>query len=247
MVLVRGLAVALVRPLVAWAQNDEPVGNEYRVTIFPSYSITTNTYGFGYLGYVNNPEEGYQTYYLGKGVNTFLTPTVQLWAALISTYTANEESADQLELRPIGGVKLFVPNEIKWYIYNFTRYEYRALRDEETYEWDSYSRLRSRFGVEFPLTSRAKAWQPKTWYALVDVEPYFRFDKNIFDPLRVRGGIAYVLSERLRVEFIYHAQFTRPSGSSGLEYTDNIFRLNIKLALDRGGLQRLYGGGDADD
>ena len=75
---------------------------------------------------------------------------------MISTYTDNEDSANQLELRPFTGVKLFVPNNIKWNIYNFTRYEYRALQDQDTYDWNNYSRIRSRFGVEFPLTSRAK-------------------------------------------------------------------------------------------
>jgi hypothetical protein len=81
----------------------------------------------------------------------------------------------------------------------------------------------------------------------VDVEPIYRFDKNWVDPLRVRGGLAYVLNDRVRVEFIYHAQFTRPAGSSGLEYTDNIFRLNIKIGLGQGLQQRAFSGGDADD
>ena len=88
------LAMGLLCPLVARAQPDEPTGNEYRLTLFPYYSITTNTTGFGYLGYVNNPDEGCQTYYLGKGVNYFLTPAVQLWSGLISTYTDNENSAN---------------------------------------------------------------------------------------------------------------------------------------------------------
>jgi hypothetical protein len=101
--LVCGLAVGLLCPLATLAQSDEPTGNEYRLTLFPYYRINDQTAGFGYLGYVNNPEEGYQTYYLGKGVNYFLTPSVQLWGGLISTYTENENSANQLELRPFGG------------------------------------------------------------------------------------------------------------------------------------------------
>jgi hypothetical protein len=36
-----------------------------------------------------------------------------LWGGLISTYTANELEADKLELRPFGGVKFFLPNQIK--------------------------------------------------------------------------------------------------------------------------------------
>jgi hypothetical protein len=241
-----GLASVLMGSLAARAQGDEPIGNEYRLTLFPYYSIATNTTGFGYLGYVNNPDKDFQTYYLGKGVNYLLTPAVQFWGGLISTYTDDEANADQLELRPFGGVKLFLPNKIKWNIYNFTRYEYRALQNLETHDWNNYSRLRTRFGVEFPLTAHEQAWQPKTWYGLADVEPYYRFDKNVVDPLRVRGGLAYIVNDRVRVEFIYHAQFTRPAGSSGLEYTDNIFRLNFKLALGQGVLRRVFDSGDAD-
>jgi hypothetical protein len=38
----------------------------------------------------------------------------------------------------------------------------------------------------------------------------------------------------VRVEFIYHVQWTHPSGSSGLSFTDNIYRVNIKLGLTKG-------------
>lgn len=230
----------------ARAQGDD-IGNEYRVTLFPYHRISDQLTGFGYLGYVNNPEKDYQTDYLGYGANYSFNRLIQLWGGLISTYTDNESSADKLELRPFTGVKLFLPNEIKWNIYNFTRYEYRAIQNRDTHDWTGIHRLRSRFGVELPLTSREKAWEPKTWYALADVEPFYRFDKDTIDPFRARAGIAYIVSSRVRAEFIYHAQFTRPAGGSGLEYTDNIFRLNIKIALNKGVLQRVFDGGDADD
>ena len=245
--LICALALGLLCAPGALAQSEDPIGKEYRFTIFPYHRITDELTGFGYLGYVGNPEKDYKTGYLGYGANYSLNRSVQFWGGLIGTYTDNQNSADKLELRPFAGVKLFVLNDIKWNIYNFTRYEYRAIQDRDTHDWNGVNRLRSRFGVEVPLASRAKAWQPKTWYALADIEPYYRFDKNVIDPLRVRGGIAYIVSNRVRVEFIYHAQFTRPAGSSGLEYTDNIFRLNIKLALNQGVLQRVFNGGDADD
>jgi len=242
-----GLAAGLMCGLNASAQNDEPLGNEYRLTLFPYHRISDQATGFGYLGYVNNPDKDYQTGYLGWGVNYSLSKSVQLWGGLIATYTGNEHSADKLELRPFIGPKFFLPNDWKWNIYNFTRYEYRSIQDRDTHDWTGIHRLRSRFGVEFPLTSREKAWQPKTWYALADVEPFYRFDRGTIDPFRVRGGLAYILSNRIRMEFIYHAQFTRPAGSSGLEFTDNIFRLNIKIALNKGLMQRVFDGGDADD
>jgi len=229
------------------ADDNEPRNGEYRLTLFPYHKISDELTGFGYLGYVNNPDKEYQTAYLGYGGSYSFNRTIQLWGGLIGTYTDNQHSSDKLELRPFIGPKLFLPNDWKWNIYNFTRYEFRDIQDLDTHAWTGIHRLRSRFGVEFPLTSGENAWQPKTFYALADVEPFFRFDKDVIDPFRVRGGIAYIISSRVRVEFIYHAQFTRPAGSSGLEFTDNIFRLNIKIALNKGIIQRVFDGGDAGD
>ena len=111
------------------AQDD--IGNEYRITLFPSHKVTDKIGGFGYLGYVWNPVKEYQTYYLGWPCATY-TPKkwVQIWGGLIGAYTDNETKANLLELRPFTGAKFFLPNNIKWNIYNFTRYEYRALQDQ---------------------------------------------------------------------------------------------------------------------
>ncbi len=158
-----------------------------------------------------------------------------------------KDKSDLLELRPFAGAKFFLPNNLKWNIYNFTRYEYRALQDRETLDWNNYSRLRVRFGVEIPFTKREKAFQPRSFYGLADIEPYFRFDKNWVDPMRIRGGIGYVMkSLPIRIEFIYHAQFTQPDEESGLTYTDNIYRINIKLGINKGILGSLYNP-DIDD
>ena len=232
------LFMLAVGSLPARAQDD--TGNEYRVTLFPSHRISDTVTGFAYLGYVWNPEKDYRTYYLGWPAGTY-SPNewLQVWGGLVGLYTDNENSSDKLELRPFTGVKLFLPNERKLNIYNFTRYEYRATQDQDTHDWNSVNRLRSRFGVEFPLTSKERAWQPKTFYGLADVEPYYRFDRGQVDPFRVRGGIGYVLNESIRIEFIYHAQFTHPAGSKDLEYTDNIWRINIKLGLTKGIIGRL--------
>jgi hypothetical protein len=240
------LALLVLRPSDALAQED--IGNEYRITLFPSYKVTDKIGGFSYLGYVWNPEKNYQSYYLGWPCATYTPNTwLQFWGGLIGVYTANESKADQLELRPFGGVKLFLPNTLKWNIYNWTRYEYRALQDRNTHEWNNYSRIRVRFGVEIPLSSKEKAWQPGEFYGLADVEPYYRFDKNQIDPLRFRGGIGYIMkSAPIRVEFIYYSQFTQPTEESGLIYTDNIFRLNIKLGLHSGILSGLFNPGFDD-
>lgn len=234
------LTLTVLKPLVSLAQED--IGNEYRITLFPSHKVTNTIGGFGYLGYVFNPEKNYKSYYLGWPCATYTPQSwLQFWGGLIGVYTDNEEKSDQLELRPFAGVKLFLPNELKWNIYNFTRYEYRALQDKETLVWNNYNRVRVRFGVEIPLCSREKAWQPGGFYGLADIEPYYRFDKNMIDPMRIRGGIGYIMkSAPLRIEFIYHLQYTQPTEESGLIYTDNIFRLNIKMGLNTGIMGSLF-------
>ena len=232
----------------ASALAQEDIGNEYRITIFPSHKVTDKIGGFGYLGYVWNPEKGYQTYYLGWPCATYTPNTwLQIWGGLIGAYTNNESKSDLLELRPFTGAKFFLPNNLKWNIYNFTRYEYRALQDRETNDWNNYSRIRVRFGVEMPFTKRENAWKPSTFYGLTDIEPYYRFDKHLVDPMRIRGGFGYVMkSLPVRIEFIYHAQFTQPDKETGLHYTDNIYRINIKLGRHSGILGSLYNP-DIDD
>jgi hypothetical protein len=233
------LFLLALNSLPSLAQSDK--GNEYRITLFPSHKVTEKITGFAYLGYVWNPEKKYQTYYLGWPAAAFtIKPWLQVWGGLVGLYTNNENSSDKLELRPFVGPKFFLPNKLKWNIYNFTRYEFRATQDRETHDWNNIHRLRSRFGVEIPLSSLEKAWQPSTFYCLADVEPYYRFDKGLVDPFRIRGGIGYIMkSLPLRFEFIYHAQYTHPVSGEGLKFTDNIFRLNIKLGLNKGIINKL--------
>ena len=64
----------------------------------------------------------------------------------------------------------------------------------------------------------------------------------MFDPFRVRVGLGRTLNDFVRVELIYHMQFTRPASGGDLESTDNIWRLNFKVARHRGALQQLFGG-----
>jgi hypothetical protein len=75
--------------LSASAQNDERIGNEYRLTLFPYHKINEKLTGFGYLGYVNNPDKDYQTGYLGYGASYSLNKSVQLWGGLNPSYTDN--------------------------------------------------------------------------------------------------------------------------------------------------------------
>lgn len=233
------LVAALGGAANARAQEDEDIANEYRITLFPNYPLRKeNLSGFGYLGYVKNPDKNYELYYLGfPGFLWTVKPKLlQVWAGVFGIYTNNEDKGDKLELRPFVGAKTFLPNNLSWNIYNFSRWEFRTTKDLETHDWSYTNRFRTRFGVEFPLTSRDHAWNKKTFYGLADVEPFYRFDRDQWDPVRLRAGLGYIFAHRCRAEFIYHAQFSRPNGT--LEYTDNIYRLNIKIGLSHSILPR---------
>ena len=231
------LCVAATSALLARADDD--VANEYRPTLSLHHPIKDDLTGYAELQYRNNPDKNSEAYeVIWPSLTYSASHWLQLSGGLLSLYTDNEQSADKLELQPFAGVKLFAPNKIEWTIYNYTRYEFLDTQNLDTHAWTSYSRVRSRFGVEFPLTSRAKAWQPKTWYGLADVEPVYRFDHDTIDPVYVRGGFGYVLSHRVRLEFIYTAQFSR-SSSGALAHAENLLEFNVNIGWSEGLLRRL--------
>jgi len=227
-----------------FAQAEDDENNEYQLNFNLYAPIVDGLSGFGNFGYYGQ-YDAYSKYRFGwPGLIYRVNAWLQLWGGLDSYYTDNYQSADTLELRPFAGVKLFVPNPAKIFLYNFTRFEYRDIENVDTHNWSGYARIRSRFGIEVPLATRDRAWESKTFYAFTDVEPFYRFDQDELDPVRVRGGLGYVVNDRIRVELIYTAQFTRASPGSSLDYADNIIQLNIRIGFENGLLHRLLNPSD---
>jgi hypothetical protein len=194
---------ATVAPALSARAGDD-VANEYRPTVSLHHPLKDDLTGYAEFQYRNNPDKDCQAYeVIWPSLTYSANHWLQLSGGLLSLYTDNERGADKLELQPFAGVKLYVPNRIKWTLYNYTRCEFLDTQNLVRHTWASYSRVRSRFGVEFPLTSRERAWEPKTWYGLADAEPVYRFDDDTIDPVYVRGGLGYVLSHRVRLEFVY--------------------------------------------
>lgn len=224
------VTVAGVRQCLA----DNDPSTQYRLSVYPYFPIKGDLTGFGEFTYAGNPERNSDRYYFGFPQMDFkLTKWVGLKGGLRTIYTDNYGSSDRLELRPWLGAKFNIPNPWKWHIYNFARFEYRDTLTLDNGTWSDSFRIRSRLGVEIPLTQRERAWKSKTWYGLADVEPSYRFDEHKIDPVRLRAGLGYIVSNRLRLEFLYGAQFSRPN-NGGLQYTANQFRLNVRFAFADG-------------
>lgn len=208
------------------------ITNEYRATLVTSKPISDKVILFQYLGVVKAPDKGVGTlYYSPPGIIYRAKPWVEIWAGLFGLYNNNKNSANSWEMRPLTGVKFFVPNKKKINLYNFSRFEYRFIN--QNHNTTSQPRFRNRTGIEFPL-SKKNPWTPKTFYALADVEPIWRLDDKYMSLLRIRGGLGYIVNKTWRAEFIYHSEFTGGKGQPK-NYTGNIWRLNIKLNLPRRG------------
>ncbi|MGZ4961996.1 MAG: DUF2490 domain-containing protein [Limisphaerales bacterium] len=224
----------VIAPCRCQAQSADDVSNQYRLSIYPSYPIKGDLSGGGEFTFVDNPDRNLDRYYFGiPQLSLKVTKWLGLRGGLRTIYTDNNGKSDTLELRPWLGATFNIPNPWKWHIYNYARFEYRDTLSLEKDTWSDTYRIRSRFGVEMPLTQRERAWKSKTWYGLADVEPSYRFDEHAIDPVRIRGGIGYIVNDRLRLEFLYGAQFSRPN-NGGLQYTGNGFRVNVRLAFADG-------------
>jgi hypothetical protein len=231
LMLVSLLAMFAALPHSASGQ-DSDITNEYRVTLVTSKPLTKKLTLFAYLGVVKAPDKSVGTlYYSPPGVIYRPKPWMELWAGMFGLYNRNQNAANSWELRPLGGVKFYVPNKAKINLYNFTRYEYRFIN--QNHHFTTIPRLRNRLGAEIPLTQK-KAWTPKTFYALADVEPIWRLDDKFLQLIRARAGLGYIINPTWRVEFIYHAEFSGGKGQPK-DYTGNIWRLNFKLNLPRRG------------
>jgi len=221
-------------------QLSAEVTEEYRLLFTMDARIADRWSSGGVLAFFEDPDAESQTYRVEwPNVTYIATRWLQLSGGLLTQYTDDHDGANTLELRPFAGVKLFVPNKLGWTLYNYTRYEYRDIENLDTSDWDQKNRIRSLFAAELPLTSRERAWKPKTWYALAGAEPFYEFETNDIDQLRLSIGLGRVFTDRLRVEFTYYANLTRPTGS-GLAHTENMFQLNFRLGLHEGILRALH-------
>lgn len=246
MVSVLALAASVARPASAQTTGTpDSINNEYRLTLVATRPAADREklIFFGYLGVVDSPDKQVESLYVAPpGLIVKPRKWVEIWLGLFLVFNSSQGAANSWESRPLTGLKLYVPNHANLNLYNFTRLEYRSVHQSGS--TTNTPRLRDRVGVEVPFT-QAKAWQPKTWYGLADVEYFYRLNEKYLERYRIRGGVGYVLNKTWRAEFIYHAEYTGANGQAKA-YTNNIWRLNFKLSLPRRG-QRVSVAPDFDE
>src|SRR5687767_6698847 len=220
------------------AAQDQNIWNEYRPSLVFAMPINEKWIAWQYNVLVYAPEKKLTTLGItGPGITYRPKATkgeggwIELWAGTLFAPSDNYNKSNSFEVRPVGGIRVFAPNTGKINVFNFARYEYRLFfQDNKT---TSQPRLRDRTAVEIPLAKGEKAWAPKTFYTVGDVEHFWRLDDGFLEKVRVRGTIGYIVKKRLAVEMIYHIEFAGSKGEPK-KYVGNLWRLNIKFLLPRG-------------
>jgi hypothetical protein len=218
--------------------QDRNIWNEYRPSVISAMPLNEKVIFFQYNVLIYAPEKKLTTVGVtlpgityrplaknGKG--TWL----ELWGGTLFAWTDNYHTTNSFEVRPVVGVRVFVPNTKKVNIINFGRYEYRKF-----FEGDRSSeqpRYRHRVSIEIPLAKGDKRWGPKTFYTAADVEPFWRLDDKFLEKNRVRGTLGYIAKKRLALEFIYHAEWAGSKGQPK-KFVGNIWRVSIKFLFPRG-------------
>lgn len=214
------------------AAQDNNITNEYRLTATSAMPINKKWIAWQYTMLLSSPDKSVNTIAISPpGIVYKPKDWIELWAGLLPSYNNNYHTSNSWEIRPVGAIKLYVPNDKKLNISNFARYEIKLIHQDKSST--SIPRFRDRTAVEVPLAKGEKRWKPRTFYAVGDVEPIWRLDDKFLEKIRVRGTLGYIVKKRLSVEFIYHVEF---SGSKGepKKYSGNIWRLNFKLLFPRG-------------
>ena len=220
------------------AAQDRNIWNEYRPSLVFAMPINQRWIAWQYNVLIYAPEKKFTTLGVtGPGITYRPKASkgeggwLELWAGVLFASTNNYHTTNSFEIRPVGGVRVFVPNLKKVNIFNFGRYEYRLFF--QNHDTTSQPRFRDRTSIEIPLAKGDKRWAPRTFYTVADVEPFWRLDDKFLEKLRVRGTIGYIVKKRLAVEFIYHAEFAGSKGEPK-KFVGNLWRFNIKFLFPRG-------------
>lgn len=161
-----------------------------------------------------------------------VTPNVDLYSAILLSYTKQLVISDVFEVRPALGARytLYI-GEAGWRWYAFGRYEVRAMDYTEADSSIIKQRARLRVGTLVPLGPEGLV--PGSTYAMADVEPFFNLDgappERYNDRILFRVGLGYRIDRLWRVEVVYCYQASRTTYLSGFDNESNILRFRIRL------------------
>ena len=173
-----------------------------------------------------------------------LTNNIDISLSTALEYTAQTESVNTFEVRPVVGTRIhFTPNR-RILTRALIRLEQRNIQNLDTKDWDNAWRPRLRAEMLIPINKKS-FFEDKLIYGVLDAEWFLSVDKDVDERFanrfRLRMGIGYRLSYSSRFEFIYMIQESKNAIEDSFYTSDNIFRFRYKHYLRKHRPSRMSG------
>lgn len=159
-----------------------------------------------------------------------ITPNIDLSIGGTLSYTAQTESYNTFEVRPMVGSRIHITPNKRVMLRVYVRLEQRNFKNLETKEWDHTFRPRLRAESIVPI-NRKSYYDDKLWYGVADVEWLYAIEdveERFANRFRVRVGIGYRIDYARRFEFLYMNQQSRNGIDDEFYSSDNIFRFRFR-------------------
>jgi hypothetical protein len=234
---VRHIHIILVVAAVAFssraaAQDDvtEQLWFEYMLE-YPFANSFNLENSFTYSTLLGEPK--WRAFDYSPSLEWSITQHIDLIGQAVFSYTAQTESYNTFEVRPILGTKLYFTPNRRIQTRLLIRMEQRNFKNLDDGEWTHTFRPRIRAEIIAPI-NRKTIYEDKMWYGIVDGEALFTNDdinERFANKFRLRLGVGYRLSYGYRFEFIFMSQDSRTGTDEDLTTSDNIFRFRVKHYL----------------
>lgn len=212
------------------AQTNEQAWFEYMLNVPFANSFNVEN-AFTYSTLLSQPK--WKAFDYNATLEYSLSPRVDLIGAMLTSYTAQYESFNTLELRPMLGTKIyFTPNK-RIQTRLLLRLEQRNFKNLDTKEWERVMRPRVRGEVVIPI-NKDSYFDDNLWYAMADAEWLFvntDVEERFANRFRLRLGVGYRLSYSFRFELVYMNQQSKNGINDSFSSSDNVIRFRVKHFL----------------
>jgi hypothetical protein len=236
------LAVAAF-PANGQSTTNTQIWAEYMVN-YPFANSFNVENAFAYSTVMGSPR--WRAAYYTPTLEYALTQNIDLSGAATLSYTAQTESYNTFEVRPVIGTRIhFTPNR-RILTRLYLRMEQRNFLNLDTYEWEHSLRSRIRAETLIPINKKSY-YDDNLWYGIADVEFLFTSEdvaERFANRFRARMGIGFRLRYTSRFEVIYMAQKSRNGIDEDFSSSDQIFRIRYKQFLNKHKPTRMSGSGN---
>lgn len=212
------------------AQSNTQLWYEYMLNV-PFMNSFNFENAFNYNTVVGKPK--WRSLEYNATLEYSLSANFDLLGSTLISYTAQTESYNTFELRPMVGTRIFFTPHKRIQTRLLLRLEQRNFKNMDTKEWDHVLRPRIRGEIIIPI-NQDSYFKNNLWYVTTDAELLFvndDVDERFANRLRLRAGVGYRLNYSMRFEVLYMNQQSKNGIDDDFTSNDNVIRLRLKHFL----------------